>query len=173
MLFRRAARFGRCAGERRQPREIPAEGPNRRELFWGGFIGLDGLGWGWISLDWLRSSRVGSGQIGLDSVSLDFIENGLGEDGRPRSQPVRARLPRLRPLGMAAAGNGRPKAGVVCRLAGAQSVVSSSRRRVVLFDMVRHDGGERNTEVGPRIWSERNYYSGDFCSGNPLGSPSG
>ena len=136
-------------------------------------MGLDQLGWGWIRLDWLRSSRVGSGQIGLDSVSLDFIENGLGEDGRPRSQPVRARLPRLRPLGMAAAGNGRPKAVVVGRLAGAMSVVASFRPRVDLFDMVRHDGGERNTEVGPRIWSERNYYSGEFCSANPLGSPSG
>ena len=30
---------------------------------------------------------------------------------------------------------------------------------VALFDMMRHDGGEPNTEAGPGNWSERNYYS--------------
>ena len=72
--------------------------------------------------------------LGLLCIGLDYLGLGTEDRGSPQSR--------------------RP--GVFCR------VVSQSRVLVVLFDMMRHDGGEGNTEVGPEFWSERNYFSLKF-----------
>ena len=54
--------------ERRQPREIPAEDPNRREFFY--FFGLHGLGSAWMGLDQLGLAEIFSGGVWSDWVGL-------------------------------------------------------------------------------------------------------